>query len=568
MRFEGMIEKLKRFRNPTLSGGMAPHDLARICLLVMKYPQDVDEALATPTEEAAEKLMELLNNASLARQHGFMTFFPQIEPDEIVALASELRKFDLSQLKQDLSVSYFQGKVGRFDFPVVLFDLLFPEFKPASGEKILIPYAENSLGLALSLAVKFSNCEVTLWFQEMETKGIISFLFGDLENVGSENLSPRSIGSSFSEFDWVIAFPPFGRKLSKEDTKEYSVPRGFSNPRSDADFLVQRLLTETYGKSRFIVLVPELFMHSHGSFKEIRDHLSGNHQLVSVAHLSQKVLYPYTRASLNLLHFTNSRIEPETDVELTKVETTSQAREREMPGHEKLNTEKRFVSAQSLRDSEVWNFESIFAEKSLSISPRMETIKLDEVVEDIFRGAVTESPERAARKETLRVVGLTEMDHELLDVDSIKEAVVGLNTPPKRYLLRDSDIVVTCRGTVTKVSLIKISGDVHAIPSSNVAVIRANQERVDALFLFSFLMTPAGREALQGRQSGVSQKALSVRDLRTIEIPNLPLAEQQKIGKDYRETIQWYETEKKRLEREYGLRLEALNRMMGVGSTE
>jgi hypothetical protein len=562
-------------RLTSLSGGvigkLESHELARVFLLIIENPNEVDGALNASVEgDAAEQFKALLNSTAFVQRHEFTDFvlLKQLDASEIVELVRGLRECDLSGIKQELFGSFFQGNIGNIDFPLDVFEAVIPDFKPLEGSKILIPYAENALTLTLSLAAKYTTCKFSLWYQEERSVDIVNFLFSNIENVGFENASPRNSQSSLAGYDHVVAFPPFGRKLSKRDIEGYSVPKGFSNPRSDSDLLVQRLVIEAGWNTQSIILVPELFMHSHGSFRELRDNLCANLRLIKLAQLSQGVLQPYTRASLVLLHFANRGIEPERDVELLRLDAVAAPREGGTPDSGNLSVKKGWVSAQSLKDSEVWNLATMYSQEPVSLSSTMETVELGAVVDEVFRGAPTESAEKASRKETLRVVGLTEMDSTILDADAIEPIEVGLKTPSKRYLLRDEDIVVTCRGTVTKVSLIKISVGGSTIPSSNVAVIRVAKEKLDPLFLLAFLMSDAGKEALEARQSAASQKTLSVSDLRTIQMPNLPLADQQKIGREFKDSVEWYQKEMCRIEKEYGDRIYKLNRMMGIETSK
>lgn len=553
---------------------LSAHDFARLCLVITRRPEQIDAALAQPKDVAGERILILLNDASFAQQSGFTTFFPSIDPERLVRSVTELRKFQAFLLKQAIPDLFAESLRGVINFPPDLFELLFSEFKPLPGEKILIPCVENALAVALNLTTKFPQCEFSLWFEMPDTLGIMSFLFGDLRNVTFENVATRGMEGSFAGYQYVIALPPFGARLPREVASGWK--RNLSaaqrkslshiKPRADADLFIHRMLTESFDRSQFIVLVPELFMHSHGSFEELRNLLSGNRQLKKVISLSEKVFEPHTKARLSLLYFTNYQLPADSEVEVLKVEAAG-SRLAKGPSQPRYFVEERkLVSAKTLRDSNVWNLEAIFAEKPAAISPQIETVPMKELIKEIFRGPTTVSPGAGlyARTETLRVVGLTEMEGIVTNVDSIEPTEVTLNTPPARYFLQDGDIVVTCRSTKIKLSLVQISADIQAIPSNNVAVIRAKKDAADPYFLHCFLTTDVGREAIEARLSGTSQKKLSVRDLETIEIPATLLDEQQKIGQKYKELNIWHETERRKLDEKYQEELGSLSRMMGL----
>jgi hypothetical protein len=278
------------------------------------------------------------------------------------------------------------------------------------------------------------------------------------------------------------------------------------------------------------------------------------------------VLEPYTRVSLNLLELVNHSLSFDHQVELRKVEVTKPSRMRDSSPYSISDT--RYLNSKTLEDLDVWDLEPLFSEETVSISPKIQTVKLREAIVDVFRGPTIESLERKSpsRVEKLRVVGLTEMKFDVTDVDSIEPTDVGLNTPPKRYLLQDGDIVLTCRGTAMKVSLIQMSSEKYAIPSNNVAVIRLDREKIDPYFLCAFLVTDVGLEALSARQSGATQKSLSLPDLKTIDVPMIPITEQRKIAQNLRDANAWYRNEQEKLDAEYRKRVQKLNQLMGIVS--
>jgi hypothetical protein len=558
-----------------LAEGLSIHNYARLCLAVRERPHELDTILRNQEEDAGTRILDVLNDVNFAQPLGFTTFFPAIESQKLVQIVSELRELHIDELKSEMLRLHQEKRSGLYGFPTDLFELTFPDFNPSPKEEVLITTAENCLGLALNLATKFDQSQFNLWFELPDNAGIMNFLFGDLTNVQLEQVSVRDFEGDFSGHEYVIAFPPFGVRLPRQVAAGIKRTMRSANDmksasraklRTDADLFAHRMLTEKRGPSQCIILVPELFMYSHGSFKEIRDDLSQSNQIIRIVRLAEKVLEPYTNASLNLIQFANYPLSSEHRVELTKVEIAKPARMRRSSPY--VISETRHIDSKTLADSEIWNLDSIFSGEVAIISPKVETMKLGDAIVDVFRGPSTESVERGApsRIEKLRVVGLTEMKFDVTDVDAIEPTDVGLNTPPNRYLLKDGDIVLTCRGTVMKVSLIQMSGENAAISSNNVAVIRLDREKIDPYFLCGFLVTDVGREALSARQSGATQKVLSLPDLKTIDVPMIPITEQSKIAQNLRDANAWYRNEQERLDAEYRKRVEKLNQLMGIGS--
>lgn len=556
-----------------LKDKLSIHDCARLFLLVMKLPGEVDRVLARgeDKETTGKQILQLLNDPMFAHQLGFSTLFPRIEPNEsapriklheIADLASRLRQFQPTFLKEAYLKLYAMNVKGWLEIPSTLFDVVFPDFRLISGRSVLITCAESSLGLALSLATRFPACEFTVQFESAETLGILHLLFGDLANVKWDERPSTGQDSRFSGFDHIIAFRV--PRYVASGVKRRLRTGGKQQARRDVDPTLQKMLTEADPKSQFIVMVPELFMYAHELFKEIRDSLSSNNRISKIVRISNKAIAPNPNALLHILHFANFEITKDTGVELLKVDSAKESGTGIEPALNCEIADRRFVSPQELASSDIWNLEAMFAEQTISIASEIKTVLLSEIAKDMYRGIPTQPAEKARDVDTIRVVGLSEMTSDITEVDSIPPTNVGLVGRPDRYLLQDGDIVVTARSTVTKMSVIRMSGKTLAVPSNNVVVIRVKQEIMEPYFLYIFLLSGAGQQALQGRQSGAGQKALGVPALGTIQVPVLPISEQKKIVQHFRDANAWYEAEKKKLDQSYAEKLRSLERPMGI----
>jgi hypothetical protein len=542
-------------------------DFARIVILVWQEGEELRTVLAEPEENAARKLLEMLNDVEFADQNGFSSLFSKVQSSQLVALVREVNEAPVEELKRALIELHIEGRSGFYDFPPAIFPKIAPDFAPSDAQKVLLPYAESCLNLALHLTEQFPRVQFNLWHALAEMKGVIRFLFADRANVSSEMTSIQDPEADFSGCDHVISFGSWGATRLSRDASAHFSSLGYGMLRTETDLLMKRLMNETHSGAHFIIQVPEIFLFSADSFKDIRGHLADNHLLTRFACLSAGTIHPFRHVRMNILEFSNSPKE-EQPVEFVLFAPKQSAHSKRNLFVDDLIVSRREINPQNLADRETWDFGSIFLEKATGFVPEIQTIELGHISKgmDIFRGPAMSSPKRAVRATSEPVVLITPsvLGNDIVDVSEIEPIDLGVSKPKKRFFLQDGDIAITCRGTQMKISIIRSSGNIPAVPSENVAVIRVDKEKLDPYFLYTYLMTPTGRQAIEERMSGGTHIVLSVRDLRAVKIPILPLSEQKRIAQEYRDANEWYEAEKKKLDDKYQERIGNVNRMMGL----
>lgn len=97
--------------------------------------------------------------------------------------------------------------------------------------------------------------------------------------------------------------------------------------------------------------------------------------------------------------------------------------------------------------------------------------------------------------------------------------------------LKRHDVVLTTRGTVGNVALFDDSVRFeHVRINSGMVLLRADQSKLLPRFLFQFVRSPLFKEQVAALTTGSAQPQLPIRDIRRVEIPLPPLAEQQAIA--------------------------------------
>ena len=97
--------------------------------------------------------------------------------------------------------------------------------------------------------------------------------------------------------------------------------------------------------------------------------------------------------------------------------------------------------------------------------------------------------------------------------------------------LKRHDVVLTTRGTVGNVALFDESVHFEDVRiNSGMVLLRADQSKLSPRFLFQFVRSPLFKEQVAALITGSAQPQLPIRDIRRVEIPLPPLAEQKAIA--------------------------------------
>jgi type I restriction enzyme S subunit len=97
--------------------------------------------------------------------------------------------------------------------------------------------------------------------------------------------------------------------------------------------------------------------------------------------------------------------------------------------------------------------------------------------------------------------------------------------------LKRHDVVLTTRGTVGNVALFDDSVRFEDVRiNSGMVLLRADQSKLLPRFLFQFLRSPLFKGQVAALTTGSAQPQLPIRDIRRVEVPLPPLAEQKAIA--------------------------------------
>jgi hypothetical protein len=204
----------------------------------------------------------------------------------------------------------------------------------------------------------------------------------------------------------------------------------------------------------------------------------------------------------------------------------------------KLVTEREItMQSNHFRQLDNWRIDMLLDEKQDTLRLFQEAtvtkVKLRDVA-DIFRGkSILKQDLKAGTIKVLNISNLDDGEVKLNLLETIDEE----ERKVKRYEILQNDLVMTCRGTVIKLSVFpKCDGIV--IASANIIVIRFKPS-VMSYFAKIFLESPTGSALIQSFQRGTTVLNLNPSDVAEIELPFLSIEEQL-------ERVHTYEEEKER----------------------
>ncbi len=196
------------------------------------------------------------------------------------------------------------------------------------------------------------------------------------------------------------------------------------------------------------------------------------------------------------------------------------------------------ISTRDFLSHEDWRIELLLADDDENIqkfkNSYLEKVKLKEVAE-IFRG------KSILKKDTvlgsINVLNISNIENGEIDyscLDTIEEEERKI----KRYELINGDVVLACRGTALKSAVVRQQAKTM-IASANLIVIRP-REKVLSEYLKIFLESPIGIALIKSFQRGTTIMNINHTDIMEMEIPLLPITEQQEMIDRYRDELRIY----------------------------
>ena len=147
-------------------------------------------------------------------------------------------------------------------------------------------------------------------------------------------------------------------------------------------------------------------------------------------------------------------------------------------------------------------------------------------------------------------LSLSDINDGLIDFENIENYLKEIPKNQEKFFIKNNSILLSKYGSSPKLAIAQIPYDKKVIPSGNFIIIEVDEEKLNPWYLISYFSSDFGSEKLKETYTEAKNDTISIRKLENIEIPVPPIKEQEKIGKQYRESLKKIEDMKKKLKNE------------------
>ncbi len=473
-------------------------------------------ALAGKNISSSEEIYRTMQKATseLPRFQGDADLFYQIY--------NSLRDIDAHGVMDYASI--FNDNRGEMAVPDVLVDKFSEYISDATKTVFVAECQQYSTGL-LNMIEAHPDIKFTLCTRSMVWSKILNFVYDSYQNVNLITADIYTDGFVNSRFDLVLAVPVFGMRTPYE---------GQDFICKDSDMIaVQNLLYHIELDGQLVIVLPAKITFGSGSIAALRHYIESNYSIKEISALPSGLFTPYTSIRTYLFVFGNGTTE---EVMIRKYKSDKPIRKTALCGELSLADEE-MLFPDEFADLNGWNIDMAFGEQDDDMrayaQSSVKKVLLREVA-TVFRGKAVNRSDGSGNIGVINISNLTDtgIDYpglELADEDERKAA---------RYILEDGDVLVTSRGTTIKIAVFE-KQSMPCIPSANLNVVRPDS-RLRGAYLKLFLESPVGIKMLKGLQRGTTVMNINYKDLNDLEIPLLPLEEQDSIIADYEQGLSFY----------------------------
>ncbi|MDI6915756.1 MAG: restriction endonuclease subunit S [Desulfitobacteriaceae bacterium] len=457
-----------------------------------------------------EKLFQFMKKSTEQE----LGFFPG-DRDFFVKVFALCREVDLIEYTLEI---YKNDRMGTVIAPANLAQFIESFIDATNPTTILITEAEKHLAGLAALIHKYPQKQFTLTTQSFKMYWMLTLAFQTFQNV---KVIQQSIYSNLiltDRFDFIYCLPAFAGKADEGN-------RRFITNETDG-IALENMLPMLSDTGMLSVIVPARVAFSGGSFARLREHIAQNYNIDSLWILPEGTFRPYTAMKTYMLNISNLC------KDTVAIGTVGYQKEQFQITDQKLIGKKEFLA------QEDWRIELLLSEDDENLQ-KFKTSNLDKVklkdVAEVFRGkSILKKDTTLGSISVLNISNIEQGEINYSEMDSIDEEERKI----KRYELFEGDVVLSCRGTTIKSAVFKTQAKI-IIASANVIVIRP-KGRVLGKYIKIFLESPIGLAMIKSFQRGTTIMNINHSDIMEMEIPILPMSEQQEMVKRYGEELSQY----------------------------
>jgi len=178
-------------------------------------------------------------------------------------------------------------------------------------------------------------------------------------------------------------------------------------------------------------------------------------------------------------------------------------------------------------------------------------IKFKDTIKNIVRGSQKTISTFKSEEETPYIyLSLSDINDGLIEFENIENYLKEIPKNQEKFFIKNNSILLSKYGSSPKLAIAQIPDDKKVIPSGNFIIIEVDEEKLNPWYLMSYFSSGFGSEKLKETYTEAKNDTISIRKLENIEIPVPPIKEQEKIAKEYRESLKKIEEMKKKLKNE------------------
>lgn len=202
-------------------------------------------------------------------------------------------------------------------------------------------------------------------------------------------------------------------------------------------------------------------------------------------------------------------------------------------------------------------------EINLEAFEQLDTVQLSDIA-GVYRG-YNALPKDQSDDGNYAIIKIADIEDDEINYDHLTKYQLGGRVKVDQYQLKKGDVVLSVRGHLLKVAVFESDRD-DVLLSQNFAGIRLNKQ-YDPYFVKLYIESPIMQFILQSKLSGSTVMNLPIKEVESLPIPKIPIEEQQRIVKTYREIESNLKDQIKQLQNELEtVKLKSFE-AMGIGKT-
>lgn len=320
----------------------------------------------------------------------------------------------------------------------------------------------------------------------------------------------------------------------------YEIQKDFEKPLrpSSADWLFNYAIVKSLSENGKAVVLTTQGATSNNSDHSIRQYFVDKGYIEKVITLP-KNLFNYTGVSLNLLVLSKGN---DSIKFVDASEVFEKGRRVNTLSEENINT----ILKLAITESDKSKLKSIseIIEKDYVLNPEnylqenifiKNAVEFGSVIKEIKRG----SP--ATAKKLDEIASQEETDYQYLKISNISNGVIEENLPYIKeieekysdFCLKPNQLILSKIGDPFKVALVDLKNNKKILASGNLYLLDLDLNKVNPYYIKAFLESKKGQELLYRASTGTHFKSINVSSLKKIDIPLIPLEDQQEIANKY-----------------------------------